>query len=761
MRLAKNRLLFFISLLAVFYTLWLCQFLTSSGKKEIQNLRAFTKLYGYVKYFHPSDEASQIDWDKFAIYGTEKVKNVKNWQGLKTVLEELFLPIAPTIQIYHSSEKPEDPKLHLPEDTTGLKVVAWQHSGVGLGMAGSIYRSIRLNRENIIAVGGGVGIITQNVDAVDHRGKEVKLKAYIKADVSGFGNQGHLWLRVDRENKRAGFFDNMADRPIRSKEWREYEIQGKVDDDAQNIVFGFFLKGIGQVWVDEFQLLEKNKNNEWEPIKLKNPGFEEEDKNKKPKEWIHGGPGYDFQVTGEEPCQGEKSLSIECKGRSFSGELFKERPEVGEVVNKQLDAGLFCQIPLALYSDEDRTLGKRDEYSYEELAAKLDAVDSSKMTADNEYVRLADVAIAWNVFQHFYPYFDVVDVDWDEELTHALKKALTDSNEKDFFYTLNRLVARLQDGHGGVYHGLLKDQSGLPFKVDWVENQVVITASGDEANFRKGDIILALDGVKAKQALLNAEEYISGSPQWRRFRSLVQFGYGDQGTIARLKIKRGDEIFEVESERNYRERIVEPERSNIEELESSIYYVNLSRTPMKEISKRIDDLAEAKGVIFDLRGYPDGNHEVICHLLREKDTSSAWMRVPRIIYPDHENVAGYEEHGWGLAPKQPRIKGKVVFLTDGRAISYAESFMSFIEHYKLGEIVGQPTAGTNGNVNNINLPGGYSVTWTGMRVVKHDGSTHHLIGILPTVPAERTIKGVIEGRDEFLEKALEIINQIQ
>lgn len=98
-------------------------------------------------------------------------------------------------------------------------------------------------------------------------------------------------------------------------------------------------------------------------------------------------------------------------------------------------------------------------------------------------------------------------------------------------------------------------------------------------------------------------------------------------------------------------------------------------------------------------------------------------------------------------------------MTDTRAISAAESFMSFIEHYKLAEIVGQPTAGTNGNVNDFGLPGGFWIVWTGMRVVKHDGSQHHLIGIQPTVPVKRTIKGVIEGRDEFPEKALEIINQ--
>ncbi|MBL7129341.1 MAG: hypothetical protein ISS16_10205, partial [Ignavibacteria bacterium] len=43
--------------------------LKAEEKQEIQNLRSFTKLYGYVKYFHPSDEASEVDWDKFAIYG--------------------------------------------------------------------------------------------------------------------------------------------------------------------------------------------------------------------------------------------------------------------------------------------------------------------------------------------------------------------------------------------------------------------------------------------------------------------------------------------------------------------------------------------------------------------------------------------------------------------------------------------------------------------------------------------------------------------
>ena len=43
-----------------------------------------------------------------------------------------------------------------------------------------------------------------------------------------------------------------------------------------------------------------------------------------------------------------------------------------------------------------------------------------------------------------------------------------------------------------------------------------------------------------------------------------------------------------------------------------------------------------------------------------------------------------------------------------------------------------------------------------MKVIKHDGSTHHGVGIKPHIVVERTIKGIQEGRDEFLEKAIEI-----
>jgi C-terminal processing protease CtpA/Prc len=105
---------------------------------------------------------------------------------------------------------------------------------------------------------------------------------------------------------------------------------------------------------------------------------------------------------------------------------------------------------------------------------------------------------------------------------------------------------------------------------------------------------------------------------------------------------------------------------------------------------------------------------------------------------------------------EPHLSAKIFFLIDGGAISYAESYMGFVENYKLATIVGLPTAGTNGDVNSIYLPGKYTIRFTGLKVYKHDGSRHHGVGILPNVYVTKTIKGITEGRDEFLEKALEL-----
>jgi len=186
-------------------------------------------------------------------------------------------------------------------------------------------------------------------------------------------------------------------------------------------------------------------------------------------------------------------------------------------------------------------------------------------------------------------------------------------------------------------------------------------------------------------------------------------------------------------------------------------YVDLTRVEDEDFEAALPQLEAASGIIFDLRGYPQVSIGTIGHLIDEP-VKSPQMWVPLVTQPDQQNLE-FEFSTWEVEPKAPRFEGRIAFLTDGQALSYAETYMSIIEHYQLAEIVGEPTGGTNGNVNQFSIPGKYTLYWTGMKVLKHDGSQHHGVGIQPTIFVSRTIQGIAEGRDEQIERAIEAVKQ--
>jgi C-terminal processing protease CtpA/Prc len=732
--------------------------------RSIKNIETFTRLYGYVRYFYPGDEAAQTDWEKFAVYGVKKVENVRNFSELKQVLQELFLPIAPALVIHNSNRETRFSIARItppPAVKKKMNVVVWQHLGVGFGSPRSIYRSIRLYRKNELTYKGNFGVMTQALDAKPLRGKQVKLRAAVKVAEGS----GQMWLRVDRAGKAKGFFDNMDDRPIQSDEWNYYEITGPVAEDAKWVVFGCFLNGSGQLWVDDYRFFVKE-DEKWRPVTLKNPDFEEDKDGGPPQEWVVPSRwGYSYQVTADTAAKGKKSISIKSGDKSLiiSNALFDRKPEFGEHISKELGSGLSCLMPIALYGAEDYTYPKASPADLDRLKAAIEekVPKKEKFSGDDLYVRLADIVMAWNIFQHFYPYFDVTGTDWNASLTDALASAHNDKTKEDFLETLRKLVADLKDGHGRVY--LAGDTTAFyapSIQWDWIEGKLVITGIFNKflKGVRIGDVVAEVDGVKAKDAIKNEARYISAAAEgWLRYRCLNKLLAGPEDSLMTLKIERDGEFHEITLQRSEEYmKYYKKSKNNVyyKKIGEDIYYLNLDNIPMEDINRLMPELEKARAIICDLRGYPNGNHRLISHLLKEKD-EDLWMWVPQIIYPDYENVT-YDPRGWHMKPLKPHLTAKIVFITNGRAISYAESFMGYIEHYKLAAIVGQPTAGTNGNVNPFILPGGYRVMWTGMRVVKHDGSRHHGVGIIPDVPVQRTLKGVKAGRDEFLEKAIEV-----
>ncbi len=745
--------------------------LNAQVSQQEKNVIVFARLYGYVKYFHPADEAAGLDWDRFAIYGSGKVLQAKSDAELTATLRDLFHPFAPSVQI---GKKPAfKESMITPANKNDYKPAFWFHTGVGLS-DNPIYSSVRLNRPQVAQKTGQPNFapFTQGISASTLRGKEIKMTGRMKVDAAESGS-GHFWLRVDKDDNKMGFFYNMDDKPATKNEWQTYEFTGKVDSDALHIVFGGFLKGDGTIWADEVALFERDKDGDlWRPIAIKNGGFETSGQNSYADGWFTGPiDGYRYAVNSIdnnrilEITKDDSTPQPNPSSATITTSVdYKASPQPGDVVNAQLEDNIKAIIPIVLYSTIEKTYPAANADKLTTLKKDMNTFFNENKDANSLALRLGDVVIAWNVFRHFFPYWDDASQNADEILNRAIAKSFTDKTPLEFKETLLKMTEPLNDGH--IWVSLNGDASKaytLPVKFDWIEGKVMVDKVFDKniGDIQPGDIVDQIDGKSATTVYTEKMSLISGSPQLKSYRAMTDFAAGAQNSPISLKLSRNNKIIEQQLNRSVNVRQYYSSVNNLRKqsgkIAEGIYYLDINSIAKDTIDSWINDMAKAKGIICDLRGYPKGNHNLINYLLKTGEDTK-WMFIPKTAYPDQQKIE-FNASGWNMQPQQPVISGKVIFITDGRAISYAESYMGFIKDFQLATIIGQPTAGTNGNVNPFTLPGGYSMSWTGMLVKNHDGSTHHIKGIVPDIRLERTLKGVIEGKDEFYEKALQIIQE--
>jgi C-terminal processing protease CtpA/Prc len=725
--------------------------------RGLENVQAFARLYGVVRFFHASDEVAAADWDRVAIDGVRRVEGAADAPALASALEGVFRPLAPTLRAFPTGAAPTDlPDLSKPAEAT--RTLAWVHAGVGLGDSRmGPYSSRRVTPEDVRAVARLPGQIDLHVDASSLHGRSLHVHAFARA-VPAAGATLRIqpaWYATTASGQIAGMSPEQPG-GIDAPEWTAVETTLTIPADARDLFVGFRATGEGRAFVDDVRV-----DIAGEPFAIAGLDVTDFDASGQVDDqplrgWLSeeaapGPGGWRSSISSESPHSPPRCALLET--------VPIERPTLPDPSQPfvlDLPGGVTCRLPLAVYADAQRTLPRGV------LAAPTDPMERLARTTDDRATRLAAVIIAWNVMQHFYPYFDVVDTNWDAVLPQSLSAAATDADARAFGVTLRRLAAALQDGHVRV-SGIPDDLGGmLPIDWDVVENALVVTAgpaATDLASIHVGDVITTIDGEPALAALEREEALISGAtPGWRRHRALAELLRAPVGRVVHVDlVDAAGEGQAVDMRAVQLEKPVEETRpSTVEEVRAGIVYVDLDRATDAELDAAMPLLDRADGIVFDLRGYPAGSTAALSHLTDVPLMCARW-NVPVTAFPDRSDVT-WQRSRWPVMPRAPHWKAKVAFVTDGGAISYAETYLAIVEAYHLGEIVGAETAGTNGNINFVPLPGGLSMSFTGMKVLKHDGSRHHGVGVLPTVPVSRTIAGVRAGRDELLEKAIEVVS---
>jgi C-terminal processing protease CtpA/Prc len=698
--------------------------------RALDNVVAFARLYGIVRYFHPSDEAAALDneaWHRFLVRGVREVESATDAAMLETRLETLFAPIAPAVVISRDAAA-------TPAAAGTGPTQRWLHRGIGISK-NSVYTSVRGGDQAM-----GFTTITTPIDPALVRGKELKVTLRARARLAGARADVGLWI-FERRADRGGFYSEPEMQPAVGAAWTEIQVQGQISADARSLKLGVQLIGNAEAWLEPPVVTADGK-----PLTM--PGW--------------GVPGPKLAAAWSEEHD-HASVAIGGDGCARPRPCLHLRPKSEVPLDRRpwsgaLGGGVAASVPLVLPAPAAPAVTAAP------APAAPPASDATPLVASDRATRLAAVIVAWNVFQHFYPYFDVVGTDWMTELPRRLGEAAVDDGPAAFHATLRRLVYQLHDGHGAVLHAGEDLSRVAPWLWERVEGKLAITQVSElcACDLAPGDVVTAIDGVPTEQAFATAGALMSSATeQFRSFLVLQRLRAGPEGGRRTLRVERNGAAHDVTV------ALIEPGAAPIErrpasgdEVAPGIRYVDIDRVTGDQWNKILPDLAAAKAIICDVRGYPNQLSLVtpLEHFAHTKLRSAQW-HVPSPARPDREGVT-FSQSSWTVSPIEPFL-GNVVFLTDGRAVSAAETYLGIVEAHKLGPIVGSATAGTNGNINPFALPGDYTMSWTGMKVLKHDGSRHHGVGILPTVPASKTLAGVAAQRDEVLEKGIETAQRLR
>ena len=414
------------------------------------------------------------------------------------------------------------------------------------------------------------------------------------------------------------------------------------------------------------------------------------------------------------------------------------------------------------------------------LASQLGQKDKpyAEMEFPNAEYRLLALFRYWTVVNYFFPYKHLIGDSWETVLQRYIPKFEANANAADYQLTVRELVTEMRDSHGGVRNANAASEKLGTFQpavlFRYLEEKSVVTkVLDDKLPIKVGETIVTIDGEPVEKRREFLSRYIASStPQWLMRNVHARLLSGPKESVAKLSVRGlNGEVRDIELPRAVSSTdpklFAELQRSTpiIQILPSGYGYVDLARLQGGEVDKMFDTIKNTPAVIFDMRGYPNGTAWSIAPRLTEKKNVVAALFSRPLLEATTLSASEYSEPpSFSFSQKIPErqgdaYKGKVVMLINEDAISQAEHTCMFFESATDVTFIGTPTAGANGDVTFMVLPGNLAVSFTGHNVRHADGRQLQRVGIQPNIRVAPTIRGLVEKRDDILEAAVKFLNE--
>lgn len=376
----------------------------------------------------------------------------------------------------------------------------------------------------------------------------------------------------------------------------------------------------------------------------------------------------------------------------------------------------------------------------------------------------------WNVIEYYAPNRSLTLHPWDEVLSTYIPLMGVETDGRCFARLYMRLIRELNDGHAVAPVEMLFGQRMLPVWPLQAEGRLFVGYSGDSA-LKRGDEVVAIDGEPISERLELLREYASRSNEASLRQALRYYGLctrRDTAEVVRRRAGACDTLrvatvpYGSVSPLYDPAQLVQPPFRLLADSVGYIYAGTFTREHLAEVGQA---LPRTRALIIDLRTYPMNVDGALIALIGQSlRTESVVVRqalyqtlaLPGLFYLQEQWL--FEDFGEVAARCTEPYKGRVILLVDEMTQSNPEFQAMAFQSCPQTLTIGSPTSGANGSIVWIPLPG-QMTSFSGIGVLYPDGTQPQTVGVRLDVEVLPTAEGLQAGRDEVLERALELARQ--
>lgn len=374
----------------------------------------------------------------------------------------------------------------------------------------------------------------------------------------------------------------------------------------------------------------------------------------------------------------------------------------------------------------------------------------------------------WNMYEYYSPNVEITVEDWDEVLKKAIPEVAEAPDYRSYVLAIAQAVSKTGDAHITIadkekllyyYYG----RNFLPCSIRMIDGQAVIDQAKN--TLLSGDILVAVDGMKIGDRIEEQRQYLPLSEPDKILNKMEHLLLETQGTEAEVQIMRDgkEKTLRVRTQK-YQYFYKNPVQNGLLGKEN-IGYIDPSALESGELERLMKEFEDTKGIVVDMRYYPS---TPILYLLGEyivpEQKTFSMIGMPNQAMPGaywtQEMVVGkgiLKEQENDIRTFKP-YQGKIVLLIDESSQSQSEFTVMALRQSPNATVVGSPSIGADGNIVKLSLPGSVILHISGLGVYTPEGGQTQRCGVKPDIECYPTVEGIRAGRDELIEKAIELIN---